>query len=160
MLFTGKHPFTIDAKHRLAIPAKIRAMLDPHRVGTAFYITLGVNNALWLWPPRTFERMAGHIEATLAPAPALMDVDEITFPEAERLELDAAGRVRVPEEMLAAAGLGTRVVVIGMRNHLEIWDPDRWQKYVEKKTAMRAEIAQRARPLLGRYTPPPGEADG
>lgn len=160
MLFTGKYPLTVDAKHRFAIPAKIRAMLDPHRVGTAFYITLGVNNALWLWPPRTFERMAGHIEATLAPDPALMDFDQITFPEAERLELDTAGRVRVPEEMLAASGLGTRVVVIGMRNHLEVWDPERWQKHIEKKTARRAEIAQAARPLLGRYTPPPSEADG
>ena len=149
MLFTGKYEYTIDAQHRLAVPAKIRAGLDPETDGAAFIATLGSNGAIWLWPERTFQRMAGEIEATLVPAPELMDFDEITFPDAEHLEMDSAGRVRLPESMMAEAGLGPKVLIAGMRNHLEIWDPSRWETQHRDKAARRDEIVQRARPLLG-----------
>jgi len=149
LLFTGKDELTIDAKHRLAIPAKVRAKLDPQRVGAGFYGLVGPNGAIWLWPERTFEQMAGEIEATLAPHRAVMDFDEVTFPDAEHLEIDGAGRVRVPGEMLAAAELGSRVLVLGMRNHLEVWDPDRWRQRHAEKSTSREEIVERAGPLLG-----------
>lgn len=149
MLFTGKDEFTIDAKQRLAIPAKVRAKLDPQRVGGGLYGLVGPNGSLWLWPEATFERMAGDIEATLAPHRAVMEFDEMTFPDAEHLEIDGAGRVRIPQEMLEAAGLGTRVLVLGMRNHLEVWDPARWRERERQRSSSRQEIVERAGPLLG-----------
>ncbi len=149
MLFTGKPELSIDAQQRLAIPAKVRANLDPEVDGEAFYIISGANGALWLWPERQFERMAGEIEPSLAPAPELMDFDELIFPAAQRLEMDSAGRIRIPEELLAQAGLGSRALLVGMRNHMEIWDPERWRVREAEKSARRAEILQRARPALG-----------
>ena len=148
MLFTGQNEYSIDAQHRLAIPAKIRSGMDPERDGEAFYATVGPNGAIWLWPERTFERMAGDIEATLVPAAEMMDFDEITFPDAEHLELDSAGRVRLPDSMMAEAGLESRVVIAGMRNRLELWEPGRWRDRHRDKAARRAEIVQRARPFL------------
>ena len=148
MLFTGKYDYSIDAKHRLAIPAKIRSRLGSRNVGTAFYAVIGPNGALWLWPEATFERMAGDIDATLAPPRPLMDFDEITFPEAQHVDLDTSGRVRIPEEMLGKARLGSRVLILGMRNHLEVWDPSRWEEHVGGKQANRSDINQVAGPLL------------
>ena len=100
MLFTGEYEYTIDAKQRLAIPAEIRSHLHPERDGLAFYVTAGSNDALWLWPERTFERIAGAIEVSLLPAEEMMAFDEITFPIARRLEMDKTGRVRLPQAML------------------------------------------------------------
>lgn len=151
MFFTSKSELSIDAKHRLAIPARIRAMLDPQTHGEAFYVIQGVNDALWLWPEKTFERIAGEIEPSFTPAPELMDFDELMFPEARRVEIDAAGRIRLTEEMLAEAGLGTRVLVLGVRFHLEIWDPERWAARRRDKRERRDEITERARDVL----PPP-----
>ncbi len=48
MLFTGKPELSIDAKQRLAIPAKTRTMLDQARVGNALYVIWGANGVLWL----------------------------------------------------------------------------------------------------------------
>ena len=90
MLFTGKSELSIDAKQRLAIPAKTRALLKQARVGEALYIIPGANGALWLMPERTFEEVAGQVEPTLTPAAEQMDFDELTFPEAHRLELAPA----------------------------------------------------------------------
>ena len=93
MLFTGRNELSIDAQCRLAIPAKIRSRLDPQADGEGFYVTRGANGALWLWPQRAFERIAGKVEPSLAPPVELMDFDEMTFPEAEQLDLDSAGRI-------------------------------------------------------------------
>lgn len=153
MLFTGHYDYAIDAKSRLAIPAKIRGLLDPNRAGASFYAVIGGNGAIWLWPQRTFEHMAGDIEASLAPPRELMDFDAVTFPLAEHLEIDGVGRVRLPPAMLEAAGLGPKVVIAGVRDHLEIWDPDRWAEELTKLQAQRSRIIERARPLLGRGSP-------
>ena len=148
MLFTGEYEYTIDAKQRLAIPAEIRSRLNPERDGLAFYVTAGPNDALWLWPERTFERMAGAIEASLLPAEEMMEFDEITFPSARRLELDKTGRVRLPKPMLEAAAIQSKVVILGMRDHLELRDPGQWVQRQREKQADRPTIVHRARQTL------------
>ncbi len=145
VLFTGKPELSVDSKQRLAIPAKTRAMLEQARVGNALYIIWGANGVLWLWPERTFEDIAGEIAPTLTPAVEQMDFDELTFPETQRLDIDSAGRIRLPQELLEEAGLGSRVLLVGVRHHLEIWDPDAWAAQYREKVARRPEIAQRLR---------------
>ena len=153
MLFTGKPELSVDAKQRLAIPAKTRTMLEQARVGNALYIIWGANGVLWLWPERTFEDIAGEIEPTLTPAAEQMDFDELTFPETQRLDIDSAGRIRLPQELLEEAGLGSRVLLVGVRHHLEIWDPDAWAAQHREKVARRTEIAQRMRGVEHRRRP-------
>ena len=77
-----------------------------------------------------------------------MDLDEITFPEARRLEFDATGRIRIPPEMLDRAGIGSKAVILGVRNHLELRDPAEWELRRQEKSARRAEIVQRARKVV------------
>jgi MraZ protein len=149
VLFTGRNELSIDGTCRLAIPAKIRSRMDPDTDGEGFYVIRGENGALWLWPQRTFEQMAGKVEPSLAPPVELMDFDEMTFPEAEQLDLDSAGRIRLPQELLSEAQLGTKVLLVGMRDHLEIWDPDAWEARRRARAARRADIYQRARPVMG-----------
>ncbi len=150
MLFTGKAELSIDAKQRLAIPAKTRAMLELARAGNALYIIWGANGILWLWPERTFEMLAGELEPTLTPSREEMDFDGMTFPESQRLDIDSAGRIRVPQELLDEAGLGSRVMLLGVRHHLEIWDPTQWATQHREKAGRRREIAQRLRGVHGR----------
>ena len=145
MLFTGKPELSVDGKQRLAIPAKTRAMLEQARVGNALYIIWGANGVLWLWPERTFEDIAGEIAPTLTPAVEQMDFDELTFPETQRLDIDSAGRIRLPQDLLEEAGLGSRVLLVGVRHHLEIWDPDAWATQHREKVSRRPELAQRLR---------------
>ncbi len=147
MLFTGNPELSIDAKQRLAIPAKTRAMLEQARAGNVLYLIWGPNGVLWLWPERTFEQVAGEIEPTLNPAVEQMAFDDLTFPETHRLDIDAAGRIRLPQELLAEAGLGSRVLLVGMRHHMEIWDPETWLTQHREKRDRRPEIAQQQRGL-------------
>jgi MraZ protein len=148
VLLSGKYEHTIDDKQRLAIPAEIRSRLDPKLHGEAFYVAPGPNGALWIWPEKVFERMAERIEQSLLPAEEMMEFDEATFPEARHLEMDKNGRVRLPEDMLTEAGLGAAVLILGMRDHLELRDPAQWDQSRQERQSRRREIMLRARKAM------------
>lgn len=77
-----------------------------------------------------------------------MAFDEITFPSARRLEMDKTGRVRLPQGMLDAAGIGSKVVILGMRDHLELRDPGQWEQRKQEKLTEKTTIFHRARQAL------------
>jgi MraZ protein len=147
-LFTGEYEHTIDAKLRLAIPAEIRSRLDVDVHGEGFYLVPGPNGALWMWPQRTFEQMAGAMEQSLLPAEELMEFDELLFSQAARLELDKAGRVRLPDRLLQLARIEHSVVILGVKDHLELRDPGQWAERRKEKLAKQGEIMLRARKAL------------
>lgn len=166
MLFTGAYEHSIDAKHRLAIPATVRNQLKSAGSAAALYMHIGSNGALWLWPEPTFEKMAGDVEPSLTPEAEVQDFDEVIFPDTHRAEFDSAGRVTIPEHMLAEAGLGTKVVILGMRHHLQVRDPEQWQQRRRAQVAQRGQIAERASDTLRREkrehrgrSEQPGDAD-
>lgn len=160
MLFTGEYEHTIDAKQRLAIPAEIRDALDPDLHGEALYLVLGANGALWIWPERTFEQMASALEHSLVPAEEMMEFEELLFSQATRLEIDKAGRVHLPERMLQQAGLGNTVTILGVKDHLELRDPEQWKSQRQQKLAKQMEIMMRARQALGESTSGGGKKAG
>lgn len=145
MLFTGEFLHTIDSKQRLAIPAEVRSRLEREKLPPTFYVVPGPNGSLWLWPEKTFETMAADLEQSLVPGEDELAFAEATFPLARLVEIDSAGRVRVPEELLADAGLGSSVMIIGMRDHLELRDPESWQRDRAERRARQAEVMLRAR---------------
>jgi MraZ protein len=52
------------------------------------------------------------------------------FPQIEAVDLDKSGRVLLPERLVEFAGLQHEVVLLGVRDHLELWDAGRWQQFV------------------------------
>ncbi len=159
MLFTGEYEHAIDSKQRLAIPAEIRSALNPDRDGTALYLAPGANGHLWLWPEKTFEKIVGAMEQSLLPAEDLMEFDEFTFPQARRLEIDNAGRVRLPEQSLKDAGIAGAVVILGMRDHLELREPQAWTAQREAMRIKSREIFLRARQAMVRSRRPDEESE-
>ncbi|MCC6909248.1 MAG: hypothetical protein IT430_15010 [Phycisphaerales bacterium] len=154
MLFTGEFEHTIDAKGRLAIPSEIRSRMKKAEDGEAFYLTIGANRALRLYPEKGFERLAAMIEEGLVTDEAVQEFDQLLFPLSSRLELDSAGRVRLPDRMMQRAGLGKDVVLIGVRDHLQIRDLKQWNAELEDRLAKQEEIfsrfVRRGRPSEGR----------
>jgi MraZ protein len=148
-LFTGEFAHTIDAKQRLAIPAELRSTLASMRGAddepTVLFGAPGPNGALWLWPESTFEAMASAVDSDLVPTDEQMSFDELFFPLAARLQIDSAGRIRVPERLLAQAELGSAVVILGMRDHLELRDQVKWDEHRARLLPRAGEIMLRAR---------------
>src|SRR5690606_341929 len=100
VLFTGHYEHSIDAKHRLAIPADIRARWNPVTDGAAFFAVPWVGGVIRLYTETDFHQRAGAAPLTLTPDEDEAELQATLFGLSRRLELDAAGRVRIPEDLL------------------------------------------------------------
>ncbi|MCB9679794.1 MAG: division/cell wall cluster transcriptional repressor MraZ [Alphaproteobacteria bacterium] len=117
---------TLDAKGRLALPAPIRRALGEHGVDSL--VLTFHKGAVWGWTAGDFEE---HVERPLlARDPFDTDVMDFThaiLSPAQDVEIDSAGRVRVPPPLRDLAGLDKEVVVSSVLNRIEIWDKDTWE---------------------------------
>lgn len=128
MLFTSQYEHSIDAKHRLAIPSDIRNRWRVESEGTAWFAVPWPGGLIRLYPERAFEARAASGELTLTPDEDEAELQATLFGLSARIEMDSAGRIRLPEEMLKLVGLGTEVVLVGAGDRLEIRDRSQWGK--------------------------------
>ncbi|OGZ29821.1 MAG: cell division/cell wall cluster transcriptional repressor MraZ [Candidatus Niyogibacteria bacterium RIFCSPLOWO2_01_FULL_45_48] len=136
-MLIGEFQHTLDAKKRVALPAKLRKELGNNAV-----ITKGLDRCLYVYPIKEWE----HIAEKLSNLP-MGQADTRRFVRfflggAAHVEMDALGRVLIPETLKEYAGLSERVVVAGVHKYLEIWDATRWDSYkseIEKQADVLAE---------------------
>jgi MraZ protein len=146
MVFTGYYEHTIDEKNRLAIPAKFRGRMDRDRDGAGFFLAPGQpKTTLWLYTERQFERIAEQATSTFTPEEDELRWQQMFYTLAEHLEPDAQGRIVIPPRMLACTGLGREVVICGVRDHLEIYRRDEFERDLKEKWANYHESLSRIR---------------
>lgn len=150
MLFTGEYEHTIDPKSRLAIPADIRSRLDPEKDGEAFYVVLGPDRILWIYPDKYYERLVETLDQALLGDQSLLEYEQLTFPACKRIEMDSAGRIRLTEKILKRANLRPqqKVTLIGVRDHMEVRDREQWEEDLEQRLANQGAILMAARNRL------------
>jgi MraZ protein len=141
----GEYELVTDVKSRLLVPSEIRRQLDPQRDGSAFFLIPGLNQHLWLYPDRYYERLAGQTPTDDLPADAVLDHIHASFGLAKRLEMDSQGRLLIPDKVLRKAGLNAEMTLVGALNHLELWNRDDWDQRKEALIARAGEIAQKAK---------------
>jgi len=145
VLFTGHSLNSIDAKHRLSIPAKVRAQWKEERDGAAWYCVPWPGGILRLYTEAAFTQMADRIEQSLMPAEDQASLDADIFSLAERLEMDAQGRISIPPAHLELTGLSGEVAVIGARNRLEVRDRSSWLDSQAERFQRLPSLVERAR---------------
>lgn len=145
LVLYGEFELTIDDKNRMLIPSEVRKSLDSERDGDAFFLVFGTNGRPWLYPERQYERQVAEIQQDLAPTEDVLAFDQMLFAMASRLEWDKQGRVLIPEKTLRRTGLNREVTLIGVRDHLELWNRDEWEAQREALLARSSEITLRAK---------------
>jgi MraZ protein len=165
LVFTGTYEHSIDAKKRLAIPSEIRAqILDeesnrPSEQSVCLYVTLGEGQALCLYTQGRFEQRAAELDQSELEAEQLLAYERLMFSLARRVEMDPQGRVRLPENLLAMTGLQSDVVLIGVKDHLEIRDRQAWQEHVRKTLNENPQILMNPRRAMRKPTAAGGTAE-
>jgi MraZ protein len=119
---TGEYSYTLDAKGRMAVPAKLRGEL-----GNVVYLCRGVGRTLFLYPLAVWEEMAARLSAM--PLSKARPLQLTIFASAERFDLDAQGRVLIPQKLREHAGLQKNVVILGAGTRAEIWSEEAWRGY-------------------------------
>jgi MraZ protein len=126
-VFRGTAYLNLDAKGRLAIPSKQRERLLA--VGdSSLVLTVDRARCLLLFPAPTWEL----IERDFADLPAFDEgarsVVRLYLGHAEDVEMDAQGRILLPQHLREFASLDKRVALVGQGGKFEIWDEQRWKE--------------------------------
>jgi MraZ protein len=133
-MFLGEYDHTIDAKGRMAVPAKFRTQMDRGAV-----ISKGMGTCLSVYTMQRWEEKSTEL-ASGKTTDELRDFERRIYPSASEIELDGQGRMIIPAKLRAYAGLGNEVTVAGVRDHFEIWDRTAWLNYQERLDAEGSEI--------------------
>ena len=142
-MFLGRFSHNLDAKGRLAIPAKFRGALADGLV-----VTRGIDRCLAVYPLAAWQALAAKIDALSTADTDARQFRRIVFAEAVDGILDGQGRIVVPPELRRYAGIEREVFVVGVNTSLEIWDAARWEALNAVAEDEGADIAQRLAALL------------
>jgi MraZ protein len=120
-VFTGEYRHAVDEKGRLAVPARFRAQL----AGGAF-VSRWIDGCLAVFPKSDWDALTTRVAGLPIGDAGSRAFQRFLFGGAIEAELDRQGRVLLPGYLRDWAGLAGDAVIVGSRDHAEIWAPARW----------------------------------
>jgi MraZ protein len=130
----GTHRYQLDPKGRMSLPKGFREAFTD-----GAYLTLGFDGCVWAFPVEEWNQRSEEVKSKPLNDTQGRALGRLFFGNAEALELDAQGRLLVPQRLRTRAGIGRDAVVVGVDDHMEIWDGEAWERYEEVH-----EVAYRA----------------
>ena len=120
--FIGEYSYSLDSKGRINIPSKFRKALSRDNDNT-FVITRGMDSCVWVYPLIQWKE----IESNLRNLSSLSKIHRAfvrnTVRYATPSTYDRQGRITLPPSLVNYAKLDKDVLIIGMVNKMEIWNP-------------------------------------
>lgn len=137
-MFIGEYSHSIDQKGRMAIPVKFR-----HDLKNGAVVTRGLDNCLFIYTKSEWAKVAEKY-ANLPIAQANSRAfSRLMLAGAMDVEMDAQGRIMLPEYLRDFASVKKNVVIAGLYSRLEIWDEEAWNKYKGQTEAESGAIAEK-----------------
>lgn len=121
-MLIGRYEYSLDAKSRMNFPPKFRS-----EMGETFYITTWLDGCVAAYSEEQWKAL----NAALKTQPSIKgrDVFRFIYGNAQDVTLDKQGRILLPQYLKEHAGITKDIVVIGVDNHAEIWDKERYAEY-------------------------------
>ncbi len=152
MLLTGTYVRICDEKQRITLPKPIRDALgatsrgptSQETVQEGLYLAPGTDRSLNLYPEAAFSQLAQQLAAASPNTLEVRAFSRLFYSQAQRVEIDRQSRIRIPAELAQLAQLQKELVLLGVRDHLELWNRTHWEEYLQNQQAHFDEIAERA----------------
>lgn len=153
VVFTGRYEHTIDAKNRLAIPSDIRKRLrrgaEQADADVVLYVTLDESRKrLCIWPEDKFDQRAEELDRSERGPQEMLPYERVFFSMATATELDGQGRVRLPDDLMQMSGVSGEVTILGVKDHLEVWNRADWTSYLQSMLAENPMVLMNPRQAL------------
>jgi len=126
--FSGTFKFAVDKKGRLSVPTPIREEVASSADST-FVVHPGADNCLEAYPKDEWTRRV-QLLRTLPAGRSGRYYRRVIIGGARPCKMDSHHRILIPPELLAQVGITDTVVIIGQLDHLELWQPERYQAYL------------------------------
>ena len=131
MYFSSEYECKLDAKGRLVLPAKVKSVL-PIESGNSIVVTRGFEPCLVIYPKSEWNKVFEKV--------ASLNEFNIEYRRFQRnflrgnteTDLDKIGRFGIPKSLIKHAKLEKDVVMVGLGNRLEIWNPEVYEEFLIK----------------------------
>lgn len=136
-MLIGEYKHSLDPKKRMAIPARFRK-----EIGKKAVITRGQDQCLCVYPIEEWEKVAEKLSGLPTGSADTRNFVRLFLSGATDVEIDALGRILIPDNLKKFANLKDKVVIVGVYKRLEIWNEENWENYrerIEKQTDVLAE---------------------
>ncbi len=137
-MLIGEYKHTIDDKKRISLPSKFRK-----EMGKKIVATYGLENCLSLYPQKEWQKISGQIASGGMLKSDWREFNRFMFGGAVELEVDALGRILIPEYLREFAEVKTGAVFIGVHSRLEVWNEKRWEDYKKRVVAGADSLAEK-----------------
>jgi len=129
-MFCGDSRHTVDAKHRVFLPKRFQQDLELDQDGNRVAVlTRGLDGCLFLFTEEGLETALEHMDTRAFAEIDHRKLQRLFFSYTSRVTLDASGRLLLPEKLRTLAAIEREVVMIGVRERVEIWSAQRWDAY-------------------------------
>ena len=141
-MFTGEYQHVMDQKGRVMIPSRFRDEL-----GERFILTKGLEECLFVYSFAEWKEVTAKLQQLSFARKDARAFSRLFFAGACEVEVDKQGRILLPANLRAYAGLAKDVCLIGVSSRVELWDKEKWQVYSEETASAYEDIAERINDL-------------
>lgn len=144
--FFGQYQTTLDSKGRFALPAKLRAVKGPSKkplISDTAIVTKGLEGCLSLYPKTEWMEIQDRLSSFNFTQRDFRFFSRRFYSLAGVVAPDKNGRILIPSHLIKEAGLKKDLLVIGVNRWVEIWNPERYEYYMEQFAGSYEDVAER-----------------
>ena len=131
-MLRGNHPARIDDKGRLKMPNGFRAFVE-QQWGAELFVTSLSGDHVWIYPMAVWLEIERKLAGVPSTSPAkLRFLNRVNF-FGQAVTMDRQGRVLLPQLLRASAAMAGEVSVLGLQNHLAVWNQKRLDDRFKKE---------------------------
>lgn len=142
-MFIGEYLHNLDAKGRIIIPSKFREELH-----TTFILTRGLDGCLTIYSNEQWTKIFEELSKLPNTKKATRKYIHMLTSRACECTVDNQGRIQIPAYLSNAVNITKECAIIGVNDHIEIWDKNTWENYYSEASDDFEEVAEELSELL------------
>ena len=139
--FKGQWEYSVDAKGRVALPAKLRRSIRPE-ANNRLTVTRGFEPCLYVFPAYEWENVETQLRGLNTYMKEARAFIRTILGWADEITLDGQGRMALSKRLMDFANISEKVLIIGTLERIELWDPDTFDRQEADQTIEYEQLAE------------------
>ena len=141
-MYFGEYPVKVDDKGRLTVPSRLRQVMEVEG-DAVWYLTRGFDGCISVYPRDEWRRIRAQVSRYSSMNAKALDFRRLFFSSMGEARIDGQGRMAIPPHLREMGKIDTEeeVILIGVDDHLELWNKERWRGFQNNNEAAYKEMA-------------------
>jgi MraZ protein len=137
IMLVGSYDHKLDNKGRTVLPARFRGEL-----GDTVVATIGIDRCIAIYPAARWSELIVKLKDLSQFKKKTRDFRRVLLSKAIEQDIDAAGRINLPQKLREYAEINQDVTLIGLEDRVEIWDTEKWEEHSKEVLSDFSELAE------------------